>query len=162
MWLFKHSWNKHTMARLCASVGPDVSPRKLMNIFRQNFIFRDIPRNCEVNLILIPTQSNIYITRRGKRTQDIPLHTHKNGAWQKYYHVSGIPWLIITYSGLDLRTPSFTLFLNCNQLQELTRNLLPRTRSILVLRLTILSVVLCCTPLYSHSPNSRSSTTILL
>jgi hypothetical protein len=81
---------------------------------------------------------------------------------EEYCHVSGVPWLIITGSALDdwiywrLLCP---VSLNYNQLQELTINLLPRTPFILVLILwRDYSVVLRCTPLYSHSPASRSPT----
>jgi hypothetical protein len=31
----------------------------------------------------------------------------------EYCHVSGVSWLIVTDSGLDLSTPSFTITLNC-------------------------------------------------
>jgi hypothetical protein len=86
-----------------------------------------------------------------------------------YRHVSGVLWRTITGSGLDdwiYWRLLFTVSLNHNLLQELTINLQPRTRSILVLililRLTILSVVLRHAPLYSPSLDSLSSTAILL
>jgi hypothetical protein len=87
-------------------------------------------------------------------------------------HVFMSPRLIITCSGLDdwiYRRLLCTFSLNHNQLQELTINLLPRTRSILVLililsvvrRFILLLLTLVLPQQYSYNfwtPNSNSLT----
>jgi hypothetical protein len=67
---------------------------------------------------------------------------------------------------LDLLTPSFTISLNHNYNNSQSifcRGLAPFSFFLIpLLRLTTLSVVLRCTPFYSKTLDSRSSTTILL
>jgi hypothetical protein len=73
-------------------------------------------------------------------TNSNPLYSHSKFVrvciYLKYCRVFMAPWLLMTGSGLDLLTPSFTINNNYSAIANLPTSQITRPRSILVLRCT--------------------------